>query len=73
MYFMLEHRVAYHDIGAAGYESRQRERALAHLQRMTAKLGFDLTIPWGKAGKDFRKPELPMKLNLKDYLDWEGT
>jgi len=36
--------------------------------RMTAKIGFDLTIPWGRDQKDFKKPELPMKLNLKDYL-----
>jgi UbiD family decarboxylase len=36
--------------------------------RMTAKVGFDLTIPWGRDPKDFKKLELPMKLNLKDYL-----
>jgi len=36
--------------------------------RMTAKVGFDLTIPWGRDPKDFKKPELPLKLNLKDYL-----
>jgi UbiD family decarboxylase len=36
--------------------------------RMTAKVGFDLTIPWGRDMKDFKKPELPMKLNLNDYL-----
>jgi 2,5-furandicarboxylate decarboxylase 1 len=36
--------------------------------RMTAKVGFDLTIPWGRDIKDFKKPELPMKLNLNDYL-----
>jgi len=36
--------------------------------RMTAKVGFDLTIPWGRDPKDFRKLELPMKLNVKDYL-----
>ena len=36
--------------------------------RMTAKVGFDLTIPWGRDPKDFKKPELPMKLNVKDYL-----
>jgi len=35
---------------------------------MTAKVGFDLTIPWGRDPKDFKKPELPMKLDLKDYL-----
>jgi UbiD family decarboxylase len=36
--------------------------------RMTAKVGFDLTIPWGRDLKDFKKLELPMKLNVKDYL-----
>ena len=36
--------------------------------RMTTKMGFDLTIPAGKDLKSFKKPELPMKLNLKDYL-----
>lgn len=36
--------------------------------RMTAKVGFDLTIPWERDPKDFKKPELPMKLNPKDYL-----
>ena len=36
--------------------------------RETTKMGFDLTIPAGRDPKDFRKPELPMKLNVKDYL-----
>jgi len=36
--------------------------------RMTIKMGFDLTIPAGRDLKSFKKPELPMKLNLKDYL-----
>jgi len=36
--------------------------------RMTAKVGFDLTIPWGRDPKEFRKLELPVKLNVKDYL-----
>ena len=36
--------------------------------RMTAKMGFDLTIPWDRDPKDFKKPELPMKIDLKDYL-----
>jgi len=35
---------------------------------MTTKMGFDLTIPWGRDPKDFKKPELPLKLNIKDYL-----
>ena len=36
--------------------------------RETTKMGFDLTIPAGRDPKDFKKPELPMKLNVKDYL-----
>lgn len=36
--------------------------------RMTTKMGFDLTIPWGKDPEDFKRPELPMKLNIEDYL-----
>jgi UbiD family decarboxylase len=36
--------------------------------RTTAKVGFDLTIPWGRDSKDFKKLALPMKLNVKDYL-----
>ena len=35
--------------------------------RMTAKVGFDLTIPAGRDPQDFKKPELPMKLDIKDY------
>jgi hypothetical protein len=35
---------------------------------MTTEIGFDLTIPSDRDPKDFRKPELPMKLNVKDYL-----
>ena len=34
----------------------------------TTKMGFDLTIPAGRDPKDFKKPELPMKLNLEEYL-----
>ncbi|MBA7601727.1 3-octaprenyl-4-hydroxybenzoate carboxy-lyase [subsurface metagenome] len=36
--------------------------------RETTKMGFDLTIPAGRDPKDFKKPELSMKLNVKDYL-----
>jgi UbiD family decarboxylase len=36
--------------------------------RETTKIGFDLTIPAGRDSKDFKKPELPLKLNLEDYL-----
>jgi len=35
--------------------------------QMTCKVGFDLTIPEG-GKKEFRRPSLPMKLNLDDYL-----
>jgi 3-polyprenyl-4-hydroxybenzoate decarboxylase len=41
--------------------------------QMTTKMGFDLTIPPedpSKKGpkKEFRKPPLPMELNVDDYL-----
>lgn len=39
--------------------------------RMTTKMGFDLTIPAGRDSKDFERPELPMKLDLQDYLEGE--
>ena len=35
--------------------------------QMTCKAGFDLTIPEG-GKKEFRRPTLPMILNLNDYL-----
>ena len=35
--------------------------------QMTCKVGFDLTIPEG-GKKEFRRPTLPMKLSLDDYL-----
>jgi 2,5-furandicarboxylate decarboxylase 1 len=35
--------------------------------QMTCKVGFDLTIPEGSK-KEFRRPTVPMKLNLKDYV-----
>jgi UbiD family decarboxylase len=37
--------------------------------RMTTKMGFDLTIPWGRKPEDFKRPELPMKLDLCDYVE----
>lgn len=43
VYYMLKHRVAYHDIGAQGYETQQREQELTYLQRKAARLGFELT------------------------------
>jgi len=35
--------------------------------QMTCKAGFDLTIPGG-GKKEFKRPTLPMKLNLDDYV-----
>lgn len=37
--------------------------------RETTKMGFDLTIPWGRDPKKFKKPKLPMELNVDDYLE----
>jgi len=39
------------------------------ISRKTTKVGFDMTIPSGKDPSDFKKPELPMKINISDYLD----
>jgi len=36
--------------------------------RETTKIGFDLTIPWGRDKKDFQKPPLPMDIDINDYL-----
>jgi 3-polyprenyl-4-hydroxybenzoate decarboxylase len=35
--------------------------------QMTCKVGFDMTIPEG-GKKEFRRPALPMELDLNDYL-----
>ena len=35
--------------------------------QMTCKVGFDLTVPEG-GKKEFKRPTLPMKLNVEDYL-----
>jgi 2,5-furandicarboxylate decarboxylase 1 len=35
--------------------------------QMTCKAGFDLTVPEG-GKKEFRRPTLPLKLNLDDYV-----
>ncbi|MBN2101670.1 MAG: UbiD family decarboxylase [Candidatus Aenigmarchaeota archaeon] len=37
--------------------------------RETCKVGFDLTIPWGKNPEDFKKPKKPMEIDIKDYLE----
>ncbi len=36
--------------------------------RMTTKMGFDLTIPGDRDPKEFRRPDLPLKIDLKEYL-----
>jgi UbiD family decarboxylase len=38
---------------------------------MTMKVGFDLTIPASGGAKNFRRPELPVKLNIDDYIPKE--
>jgi UbiD family decarboxylase len=38
--------------------------------QMTCKVGFDLTIPEG-GKKEFKRPDLPMKLNLDNYITRE--
>jgi hypothetical protein len=41
----LKHHAAYVDVGAAGYEQKQREREVAALHKKAAKLGFTLVVP----------------------------
>lgn len=43
VYFMLRHKVQYHDIGAVAYEQKQQSRELTSLKKKAAKLGFTLT------------------------------
>lgn len=43
VYVMLKNKSPFQHTDAAAYETRQRERELAHLKRKAAKLGFDLT------------------------------
>jgi hypothetical protein len=40
---MRKDRVSYHDIGAAEYNKRFRERELQYLQKKAAKLGYKLS------------------------------
>ena len=42
VYHMLKHRVPDHDIGAAAYNQRFREREMQYLQKKAAKLGYQL-------------------------------
>jgi hypothetical protein len=44
VYHMLKDRVPYHDIGAAEYTKRFRERELKYLQKKAAKLGDKLAL-----------------------------
>jgi hypothetical protein len=41
---MLQERVPYHDIGAAEYNKRFRERELQYLQKKATKLGYKLSL-----------------------------
>jgi len=34
----------------------------------TTKIGFDLTTPMKTTGKDFRRPDLPMRVRIEDYV-----
>ena len=43
VYHLLKNRVQYHDIGAAEYNQRFREREMPYLQKKVAKLGDTLT------------------------------
>jgi transposase len=43
VYYMLQHHVQYHDMGAVAYEQKQQERELAYLKKKAAQLGFTLT------------------------------
>ena len=42
-YHMLTDHVPYHDLGAAEYNKRFRERELQHLQKQAATLGYQLS------------------------------
>ena len=44
VYHMLKDRVLYHDIGAAEYNQRFRERELKYFQKKAAKLGDTLSL-----------------------------
>jgi UbiD family decarboxylase len=37
--------------------------------RETTKIGFDLTIPADRDVQHFKKPELPMEIDISEYLD----
>ena len=43
VYYLLKHHVQYVELGAAGFEHRQRDRDITALRKKAAKLGFTLT------------------------------
>ena len=45
VYYLLKHHVQYTDIGAEGFQQKQREREVAALRKKAAKLGFTLSTP----------------------------
>jgi hypothetical protein len=44
VYHMLQDHVPYHDIGAAEYNKRFREREVQYLRKKAAKLGYKLSL-----------------------------
>ena len=36
--------------------------------RETCKVGIDATIPWGRPKENFSKAQMPMEIDLKDYM-----
>jgi transposase len=45
VYHLLKYHVPYADIGAEGFEQKQRERDIAILRKKAVKLGFILAVP----------------------------
>ncbi len=45
VYYLLKNQVHYKDIGAEGFEQKQRDRDVVALRKKAAKLGFVLTTP----------------------------
>jgi transposase len=45
VYHLLKNHVQYEDIGAEGFEQKQRDRDVAALRKKAAKMGFVLTTP----------------------------
>jgi len=50
-------------------EGSSLDKSADQQTRMTTKMGFDLTMPWGRDPKEFKRPDLPLKLDLGDYLE----